>query len=273
MNHSDFPVVLEKVSFAYEEGKYIFRDMSLELPSGVVSLVGRNGTGKSTLLLLAGGRLLLEKGSVRILGNDSIELKSEEERNSLVSFVYQNMEFETEESVGDLLSLIFESGFHEKKEPALLDKIIEVMDLYPVLSRKTGEISKGEMQRAVIAFSLLYGSKIIMMDEPVFAMENDRKAIILAYLNSYSREYDVTIYYSIHELDLSVKFSDNVLLFTKEGLILSGPTKELMTRENIEQAYQVPLDMLHQRENLYREHLIKGPAAEEMKKVKTGIIE
>ena len=43
----------------------------------------------------------------------------------------------------------------------------------------------------------------------------------------------------------------------KEGQILSGPTKELLTRENIEKAYQVPMDMLHQRENLYRDHLLK----------------
>ena len=113
------------------------------------------------------------------------------------------------------------------------------------------------MQRTVIAFSLLYGSKTIMMDEPVFAMENNRKEIVLAYLNEYARQYNVTVYYSIHEIDLSKKYSDNVLLFTKEGQILSGPTRELLTRENIEKAYQVPMDMLHQRENLFRDHLLK----------------
>jgi len=141
-----------------------------------------------------------------------------------------------------------------------------------VFSQKTGDISKGEMQRTVIAFSLLYGSKIIMMDEPVFALENNRKSIVLAYLNEYAKQFNVTIYYSIHEIDLSEKYSDQVLLFTKEGQILIGPTAELLTRTNIENAYQVPMDMLHQRENLFRKHLLKDNI-DDLKGLNTKIID
>lgn len=271
MELRESPIVLNNISFAYEEEKYIFKDMTLELPGGVVSLVGQNGTGKSTLLLLAGGRLAPSEGTVTILGKDSATLQSEDERNSLVSFIYQNMEFETEETIGDLLAMIYENGFHKTKEPALMKTIIEVMDLSGLLSKTTGEISKGEMQRTVIAFSLLYGSEVIMMDEPVFALENNRKAIVLAYLNEYAKQYNVSIYYSIHELDLSIKYSDNVLLFTKEGQILSGPTEELLSRENIERAYQVPMDMLHQREDLYRDHLLKGDDPESLKGVNAKV--
>ncbi|MBB6478899.1 ABC transporter ATP-binding protein [Spirochaeta isovalerica] len=273
MEKRAFPVILKNISFSYEEGKPLFKDMSLDLPQGVVSLVGQNGTGKSTLLLLAGGRLLPEKGTVEILGRNSSELASEEERNSLVSFIYQNMEFETEETIGQLLSTIYEGGFHKKKDPSLLKTIIDVLELGSLLDKRTGEISKGEMQRTVIAFSILYGSSIIMMDEPVFALENNRKEVVLAYLNEYAAQYGVTIYYSIHEIDLSRKYSTSALLFTKEGQILSGPTREIMSKENLEKAYQVPMDMLYQRENLYRSHLLEDGLPKGLSGINTKVIE
>ena len=172
-------------------------------------------------------------------------------------------------SSGDAVST---RHFHKEKAPGLLETIIDRMDLSYLLLKKTGEISKGEMQRTVIAFSLLYGSEIIMMDEPVFSLENHQKEKILTYLNEFAKQFDVTIYYSIHELDLSEKYSDHVLLFTKEGQILCGPTKELLQKENIEKAYQVPIDMLHQRENLFRDHLIKDDISD-LKGLNTKVYE
>ena len=262
MGNLQYPIVLEDISFAYEPGKEIFKDISLKLPGGVVSLVGQNGSGKSTLLLLAGDRLKPQKGTVLIDGIDSITITYEEKRNKLVSFIYQNMEFETEDSIGELLTIIYEKGFHREKNPQLLKTVIDILDLNEILKKKTGDISKGEMQRTVIAFSLLYGSKIIMMDEPVFALENNKKALILAYLNEYAKEFNVTIYYSIHEIELSRQYSEWVLLFTKAGKILVGKTEDLLTKENIEEAYQVPMDMLHQREHLYRDHLLRDKSTE-----------
>ncbi|MDA3811096.1 MAG: ABC transporter ATP-binding protein, partial [Spirochaetaceae bacterium] len=245
MEKTGFPILLKNVNFYYEEDKYIFKDLNLELPKGVVSLIGQNGTGKSTFLLLASGRLIPQKGTVHVLGAESSNINSEIEKNKLVSFIYQNMEFETEDLIGELLTVIYKNGLHKEKNPQLIKTIIDVMDLNPILNKKTGEISKGELQRTVLAFSLLYGSKIIMMEEPVFALENYRKEIIFAYLNEYAKQFDVSIYFSIHELNLSEKYSKNVLLFTKDGKILSGLTNELLKKEIIENAFQVPLDMLY----------------------------
>jgi len=81
----------------------LFQGLDLALPRAVVSFIGQNGTGKSTLLLLASGRLLPTEGRVLIRGRDSRELTDEADRQSLVSFVYQNMEFETDQPIGELL--------------------------------------------------------------------------------------------------------------------------------------------------------------------------
>lgn len=251
-------ILFDRVSFYYPESEQlIFSSLSLELPRGVVTLVGQNGTGKSTLLLLASGLLLPAEGRVAIHGVDTRALREETERQRHVSFVYQNMEFETEEPVGALLEYVHDHGYHERKDPALRAALIEVCELRKVLGKRTQELSKGELQRAILAFSLLYGSRILMMDEPIFALEDRQKIRIMEFLVDYVRREALSLYYSVHELEISRKYSDYLLLFHKSGPPRLGPTETLFKQEEIEQAYQVPYILLKRKEALIREGLMK----------------
>jgi len=258
-------IEFQNVMYYYEEpDKPVFSNLSASLPGGVTSLVGQNGSGKSTLLLLAGGRFLPRSGRVLIDGIDTAGIKDEEERNRIASFVYQNMEFETEESIGDLLQLVFQSGNHHNENASLVNDLIREFELEAILDRPFHKTSKGEMQKINIAFSLLYGSKILIMDEPVFALENIWKDRILGFLHEYVKENEMNLYYSIHELDLSRKYSDNAVLFFKNGSISVGPTDAVLKKENVEEAYQVPLELLYQREELFRDHLLHPASPENL---------
>jgi ABC-type cobalamin/Fe3+-siderophores transport system ATPase subunit len=137
----------------------------------------------------------------------------------------------------------------------LIAELVEVCELKRVLGKKTQEVSKGELQRTIIAFSLLYGSKILMMDEPIFSLEEYQKHRIMKYLVEYVSSRDLSLYYSVHELDISEKYSDYLLLFHKNGRIELGPTREIYNRTNIEEAYEVPYVMLKRKEAIYREAL------------------
>lgn len=254
-------IEFQGVSFRYPESATdVFHDLSLSLPSGMVSLLGQNGTGKTTLLLLAGGVLMPDGGKVLIRGIDSADLRDEEERHRVVSFLYQNMEFDTEGSIGELLESVHQSGFHAERNPGLVRELVNAFSLEPVLGRRTQEVSKGELQRTILAFSLLYGSPLLMMDEPVFALEDRQKEAALEYLRDYARREGISIYFSLHELELSMKYSDHALLFPKEGAPRIGPTEEILTRDAIENAYQVPMFLLKKREDLYRRLLIEVAA-------------
>ena len=251
-------IVFERVSFRYPETSAdIFTDLDLELPPGVVSLVGQNGTGKSTLLLLASGRLLPTRGRILIRGEDTRELTEEADRQALVSFIYQNMEFEAEEPIGELLQFVKESGALSRAPRAQIDELVRVFDLSPVLRRRMQEVSKGELQRAILAFSLLYGSPLLAMDEPIFALEDRQKKTVMEHLVGLARSGAVSIYYSLHELDLSREYSDHIVLFSRNSPPRVGPTSELFTRETIENSYEVPFHMLKRREELYRAYLVK----------------
>ncbi len=176
------------------------------------------------------------------------------------------MEFDTEESIGTLLTFVYANGLHgqggENPVPDQMPRItvgelVEVFELGAILGRRTQEVSKGELQRTILAFSLLYGSPLIAMDEPIFALENHQKQRAMDYLVRRARREEISFYYSVHELDISQKYSDSILLFSREAAPRLGRTTEIFTRETIEKAYEVPFDMLKKHEELYRKYLVE----------------
>jgi ABC-type cobalamin/Fe3+-siderophores transport system ATPase subunit len=153
------------------------------------------------------------------------------------------------------MGFVFDNGFHENPPAGLLEEVQKATQVQPVLGKRTQELAKGELQRVIVGFSLLYGSKVIMLDEPVFAVEPSRQEQTFEYLMDYGRRFETPIYYSAHNLDLTKAYSDSMILFDKKGSIEMGPTDELFSKERIEKAYQVPWDMLHRKEYMFREML------------------
>jgi ABC-type cobalamin/Fe3+-siderophores transport system ATPase subunit len=247
---------MRSVSYAYPEGtELVFHNLSARLPQGVTALVGQNGTGKSTFMLLASGIAVPSAGTVLLRGVDTRELRDAHARQRHVSLIHQNMEFETEEPIGDLIMYVYRTGYHEQHSEEFVRELVDAFELRGVLHKRTQEVSKGELQRTLLAFCLLYGSRVLMMDEPVFAMEDHQKRTAMGFLHEYVRSEGLTWYYSAHELDLSEQYSDQVVLFRPDEDPLIGPTAEVHTREQLERAYEAPYDTLKRREELYRQTL------------------
>lgn len=263
------------VTFAYSavegdldsDGKQIipapvFEHFTAQLPGGFTSLIGPNGSGKSTFLMLASGRLVPQEGSIHLFGKQ-IPLLNEEQKNLLASVIYQNMEFETEEKVEQLLKFVYENGSLKAKASAiknggdLYDEVVSVFELKNVMNHGLTKLSKGEIQRTLLAFSLLYGSKSIFMDEPLFAMEEPQKNSSLEYLRLFCEKTSVPIYISMHELDLSRRYAQNVMLFFPNRDITFGSPDEILVDEDLEKAYGFPASMLKNKEDMTREQLLQ----------------
>ena len=247
--------------------KPVFYNFSAEFPAGAVHLTGPNASGKSTFMLLAAGRLHPERGSVRLFGSDTARL-SPEQLQEYASFIYQNMEFETAQPAAELLAYVYANGFFSGNTPAidsntyrsLHEEVISVFELEPVLAHRLTELSKGEIQRVLLAFSFLYGSKSIFMDEPLFALEQYQKERALSYIRSYAKQKQVPIYLSMHELELTRRFAELVMLFYPDRTIDLGTPDEVLTQSALEKAYGVPLAMLKDAEKLTRENLKEAAA-------------
>jgi len=269
------PIELHNVTFAYpvdgaatDDGgspEPVFSEIELALPQRFTFLVGPNGIGKSTLMLLAAARLFPQAGTITIGGRDTREFINagfepalEAERNELVSFVYQNMEFETEETIDELFSLVAGNGADPERAGRIREELIDAAGLKERLGARMHELSKGEMQRAIIVMSVLYASPVIMMDEPVFAVEPDRAERLFAWLKGYCADGATDIYTSVHDVKLAERFADAVILMHTDGTIETGDPAELLSRERLEAAFRAPWDTLYQRQNLYRELLKKS---------------
>ena len=270
---TDTPCIeFSDVSFAYppdgskdENGNIItpspvFDHFTGSIPAGFTSLIGPNGSGKSTFMMLASGRLVPDSGKVTLFGRDIASL-DEQNKNLLASVIYQNMEFESDDKVSSLLGYVFSNGALKgnakaiNKGASLLDEAIEVFELEKLLDHGLRQLSKGEIQRVLLAFSMLYGSASVFMDEPLFAMEWQQKKNALSYIRDYAEQTKTAIFISMHELDLTREYAQRVLLFHPNRDMDYGTPAEVMTNEDLEKAYGVPVAMLKKSEDMTRETL------------------
>ncbi len=275
------PIVFDDVTFSYPpddadeldarelEAEFgpapVISQLSLELPDGLTFVVGPNGIGKSTLMLLAAARLFPQSGTITVMNEPTgsyadagFDPDLEERRNRVVSFVYQNMEFETESPIGDVLEAVASNSVDPGEASDRFREILEAADLKERLDAHMQELSKGEMQRAIVAMSLLYGSPIVMMDEPVFAVEPARAERLFEYLRESCRRRNHSIYVSAHDVQLARTFSDAVILMHADRLVETGSPAELLDKHRLEEAFKAPWDTLYRRQALYREFLIKS---------------
>lgn len=275
--NSEKPVIsIKQMSYAYwdidapenhaertaEDLNVVFDRFSLDLGPGITSVLGENGIGKSTLLLLAGARLFPAKGKVLIHGTDSLDFVDahldearEERRNRLVSFVYQNMEFETEETLGDLIAAVQSQALPEARAALDHQAMVRALEIGSLLHKQPQALSKGELQRGIIALAASYGSRVLIMDEPVFALEERHKRQAFAFLRDWSLASGTTLLYTAHDIHLCRDFASRMLLLFKDKSYKLGPVTEVCTPENLEAAYKVPMDTLYQKESLYRDML------------------
>ncbi len=240
----------------------IFQNFTGEIPAkGLTSIVGPNGCGKSTLMLLASGRLVPQKGNVLLLGNQIASL-SEHKKNLIASVIYQNMEFDTDDKVSVLLNHVYKSGAYKAKESGvkekdLLEECILIFNLSLLMEKKLNALSKGEIQRVLLAFSILYGSQTVFMDEPLFALEEKDKIECLKYLKAYCASKSKAIFISMHEIDLSKRYADNVLLMFPNRDMSYGSAEEVLTDSELEKAYGLPASMLKHQEVMTRQSLMQ----------------
>lgn len=252
------------VSFTYpaDEGEVlppVYDHFTGNIPGGFTSVIGPNGCGKSTFMLLASGRIMPANGKIYLLGQEINKL-SEEKKNLLASVIYQNMEFESEDKVEQLLSFVYQNGALKAnakgiKGSDLFAEVVDTFELSSVMKHGLTQISKGENQRVLLAFSLLYGSASVFMDEPLFAMEDMQKKTALEYLRAYSMETKTPMFISMHELDLTRMFAEKVLLIHPDRNMSYGTVEEVMTNDELEKAYGIPASMLKHNETLTREEL------------------
>ena len=208
-------------------------DVDLQLPGrGVTALYGHSGSGKTTCLRCIAG---LEKaGQAFIQVNDEVWQDSAKgvfvpAHKRALGYVFQ------EASLFPHLSVLANLQFGLKRIPASQRRVdmthaTELLGIGHLLDRHTQNLSGGERQRIGIARALLTSPRLLLMDEPLAALDSQRKNEILPYLQRLHDELEIPVLYVSHSQDEVSRLADHIVLLSDGKALASGPIGATLAR-------------------------------------------
>ncbi|RYY40806.1 MAG: ATP-binding cassette domain-containing protein [Chitinophagaceae bacterium] len=210
----------------YQGESQVLRDVNIVVNRGeFVYLVGKTGTGKSSLLKTLYGELTLREGQGTIAGYDLRNLdwrKVPFLRRSL-GVVFQDFQLLTDRNVNENLKFVLKAtGW--KDEKLMDEKIADVLDKVGLKSKgfkMPFEMSGGEQQRVDIARALLNSPKLILADEPTGNLDPETSDEIMQLLFHISRDYGTTIVMATHDYIVIKKFPARMLR-TEHGQVIDN---------------------------------------------------
>ncbi len=168
-------VEMKNVSYAYDQSGYVLKNMKISISEGsFTALMGANGAGKTTALMLMSGILKSRSGKVKIFGKDISKYGKSELYNGLIAVLPQKCEslFAGNMIREDLENVLRNSHSDKAAINEKINKAAEFTEITHLLDRHPYDVSGGEMQRAALTLVLLKEPRIIFLDEPTKGMDN-----------------------------------------------------------------------------------------------------
>ena len=215
-------------------------DVDLLLPGrGVTAIFGPSGSGKTTLLRSIAGLERAPGGYLAVNGDvwqdDAVGLFKPVHQRSL-GYVFQAASLFAHLSVqGNLDYGLRRIPEHDRK--VSLAQAIDLLGIDKLLHRQPATLSGGERQRVAIARALATSPQLLLMDEPLAALDVQRKAEVLPYLERLHTELDIPVLYVSHAPDEVARLADHLVLLDAGRVVASGPTREIMTRLDLPLAH------------------------------------
>jgi molybdate transport system ATP-binding protein len=205
-------------------------DANFSIPDrGITVVFGPSGSGKTTLLRAIAGLEKSDKGFLKI--GDSVWQKGEDflaTHKRQIGYVFQDAALFDHLDVKGNLNFVIKRAIGLKED--FIESIHNLLEIKTLLNRKTTQLSGGERQRVAIARALLINPKILLLDEPLSALDLKRKNEILPYLDSIHNDLEIPILYVTHSQDEMSRLADHLLLIEDGNIIGSGPVNDMLTR-------------------------------------------
>ena len=225
---------------ALSHGTGFSLDVDVRLPGqGVSAIFGPSGCGKTTLLRCVAGLTRPATGRVTVGGqlwqDDAAGVWLPTHRRPL-GMVFQ------EASLFAHLTVQGNLDYGQRRVPAAerrvsLEQAIELLGIGHLLARRPAGLSGGERQRVAIARALATSPRLLLMDEPLAALDAQRKAEVLPYLEKLHRTLDIPVLYVSHSIDEVARLAEHLVLLQDGAVRAQGRTDELIVRLDLPLAH------------------------------------
>jgi energy-coupling factor transporter ATP-binding protein EcfA2 len=224
-------IEVEKLWHVYDDGPTALRNVNLKVNEGeFVAIMGRNASGKTTLIKHLNGLLSPTRGAVSVDGVDTRKTTVAELAKK-VGFVFQNpndhlfADTVEEEIAFPLKNLGLESGEVRSR----IDEVLAMFQLEEYRKKYPRDLSGGEKQRVALASVLAIQPGILILDEPTRGMEYRLKAELMNFLHEYADRGNSVILVT-HDVETVAEYAARVILLSEGSIIVDGDKREVLSR-------------------------------------------
>ena len=226
------PVIeIDKLWHTYPEGPTALKNVSLRICQGeFVAIMGRNASGKTTLVKHINGLLKPTKGKVRVTGIDT-QRATIAELARKVGFIFQNPNdhifADTVEE--EIVYILKNLGFDGAEIAVRVDETLEMVGLREYRKQYPRSLSGGERQRVAMASVLVARPEVLILDEPTRGMEYRLKSELMRFLDGYSEKGN-TVVLVTHDVETVAEYADRVILLSEGRVVVDGNKRDVLSR-------------------------------------------
>ena len=211
--------------------------------SELVAIFGKSGAGKTSILRMLAGLLNPDQG--RIVVNENVWYDSDKKINlspqsRKVGMVFQEYALFPNMTVKENLLYALEKN----QDAGIVDELIEMVELDDLKDRNPATLSGGQKQRVGLARALVRKPAILMLDEPLSALDSSIRTKLQDYILRVHREYNLTTILVSHDIGEVVKLSDRIYIIDQGKIIKSGKPLEIFSESRISGKFQFTGEIL-----------------------------
>lgn len=209
----------------------------------LVSFYGKSGAGKTTILRILAGLLKPEKGEIIVQGNTwlntskKINLKPQKRK---VGYVFQDYSLFPNMTVKQNL----EFALTKNQDKKIISELIEIVELGNLRNRKPETLSGGQKQRVALARALVQKPTILMLDEPLSALDSEIRYKLQQHILQVHNEFKLTTILISHDISEILRMSDYLFELESGKIIRQGKPSELFKFQNLNAKFQFTGDLV-----------------------------